>query len=151
MGDICDLAAGMFSVRSMGLMMIAPELEKEEYRSLFGCQFTSVSSKVKFDDPGGNCVAEVALLLENYEVKVAVAVEVDRILHVPDVEWYIDCLKRLRTLEHFAGTAIYAAVAGIHIHDGVHDLALRSGMCVLEIDGDTEEVNVVKPEKLAVW
>jgi len=118
-----------------------------------GHNFTMTSAEKKFYKTDGDRLLEVDLLLENCQD--VMVVEVKTRVNLGKVEWHLERLRLLRKNENITGMTgktMYAAIAGIEFDKDARKLAVESGMYLIEIENDGDNVKVTPPpEKAGVW
>lgn len=120
----------------------------------FGHNFSRLSARQVYYRENGTPLVEVDLLLGNGVE--AMAVEVKTELSIKSVQDFIEKkLNRMRKYEErteLKGKTLYSAVAGLHIESDARELALNSGIYVVEMYEDKKFISVVKPTvELGKW
>jgi hypothetical protein len=99
-----------------------------------GIEVQETARRMKSQRPGAEM--EIDIFAVNGEM--AVAIEVKSRLSRQDVEDFVARLGRFKqAFPHYAGYAIYGAVAGIEIDEGVDRFAYQRGLFVIRQTGDT--------------
>ncbi|MDR3012170.1 MAG: hypothetical protein LBU70_03045 [Chitinispirillales bacterium] len=131
-------------------MIIIPGV-KEKMNEL-GHNFNIASPRRKYSNPDNSTLAEVDLLLENCTDVMVVEVKTQTSL-----KWVERHLKRLELLRKkqnitgMTGKTMYAAIAGVNFDNDARELAVANGMYLIEIEEESERINIVRPEKAGTW
>ncbi|MDR2375083.1 MAG: hypothetical protein LBD96_01440, partial [Treponema sp.] len=121
--------------------LVAPSIN-EKFNAL-GYHFDAIApGGLRLDEPGGQTLAEVDLLLQNTESMVAVEVK-SKLL-----ERHVDeHIKRLEVLRDWADKhgdrrKIQGAMAGAIVSPGVRQYTLKAGLYVIVQTGDTVKIDI---------
>jgi hypothetical protein len=116
-----------------------------------GYVFGKAAPRVLFQDPRGEYVAEVDILLENGDT--VLAVEVKTNLTGNDVQDHLRRMEKLRLYAdgHGDKRKLLGAVAGGIASREVKAFAVKNGFFVLEQSGDTVKISVPKDFKPREW
>ncbi|MGB3308574.1 MAG: hypothetical protein WA939_06425 [Nodosilinea sp.] len=99
-----------------------------------GIDVQEVTRRMRSQRPGAEM--EIDIFAVNGDS--AVAVEVKSRLSRQDVEYFLERLERFKqSFPHYADYAIYGAVAGIEVDEGVDRFAYQRGLFVIKQTGDT--------------
>jgi HAMP domain-containing protein len=131
-------------------MIVIPGVK--EKMNAFRHTFTMASSGKEYSDTDGSTLTEVDLLLENCDE--VMVVEVKTQVSKKWVERHLKRLEILRKKERITGMTgktMYAAVAGIGFDEEARELAAKSGMYLIDINEDTEKIDVKAPDEVGTW
>jgi hypothetical protein len=131
-------------------MIVIPGVK--EKMNVFGYTFTMASPGKEYSDTDGSTLTEVDLLLENCDE--VMVVEVKTQVSKKWVERHLKRLELLRKKERITGMigkTMYAAVAGISFDEDARELAFDKGMYLIDINEDTERIDVKPPERVCTW
>ena len=121
--------------------LVAPSIN-EKFNAL-GYHFDAIApGGLRIDEPGGQTVAEIDLLLQNTESMVAV--EVKSKLLERHVDEHIRRLEVLRAWadKHGDRRKIRGAMAGAIVSPGVRQYTLKDGLYVIVQTGDTVKIDI---------
>jgi len=131
-------------------MIVIPGVK--EKMNAFGYTFTMASPGKEYSNTDGSTLTEVDLLLENCDE--VMVVEVKTQVSKKWVERHLKRLEILRQKERITGMTgktMYAAIAGIGFDAEARELAANNGMYLIDINEDTERVDVTPPDKVGTW
>jgi len=131
-------------------MIVIPGVK--EKMNAFKHTFTMASPGKEYSDIDGSTLTEVDLLLENCDD--VMVVEVKTQVSKKWVEKHLKRLEILRKKERITGMTgktMYAAVAGISFDAEARELAANNGMYLIDINEDTERIDVTPPDKVGTW
>jgi predicted nuclease with TOPRIM domain len=131
-------------------MIVIPGVK--EKMNAFRHTFTMASPRKEYSDTDGSTLTEVDLLLENCDE--VMVVEVKTQVSKKWVERHLKRLEILRKKERITGMTgktMYAAVAGIGFDEEARELAADNGMYLIDINEDTERIDVKAPDKVGTW
>jgi len=131
-------------------MIVIPGVK--EKMNAFRHTFTMASPRKEYSDIDGSTLTEVDLLLENCDE--VMVVEVKTQVSKKWVERHLKRLEILRKKERITGMTgktMYAAVAGIGFDEEARELAVKSGMYLIDINEDTERIDVKAPDEAGTW
>ena len=131
-------------------MIVIPGVK--EKMNAFRHTFTMASPRKEYSDTDGSTLTEVDLLLENCDE--VMVVEVKTQVSKKWVERHLKRLEILRQKERITGMTgktMYAAVAGIGFDEEARELAAKSGMYLIDINEDTERIDIKAPDEAGTW
>ena len=131
-------------------MIVIPGVK--EKMNAFRHTFTMASPRKEYSDIDGSTLTEVDLLLENCDE--VMVVEVKTQVSKKWVERHLKRLEILRKKERITGMTgktMYAAVAGIGFDEEARELAVKSGMYLIDINEDTERIDIKAPDEAGTW
>jgi len=131
-------------------MIVIPGVK--EKMNAFRHTFTMASPRKEYSDTDGSTLTEVDLLLENCDE--VMVVEVKTQVSKKWVERHLKRLEILRKKERITGMTgktMYAAVAGIGFDEEARELAAKSGMYLIDINEDTERIDIKAPDEAGTW
>jgi len=119
---------------------------------VFKHPFTIFSPDKEYSNTDGSKLTKVDLLLENCDE--VMVVDVKSRVSLKWLNRHLECLKLLREKEPITGMSgktMYAAFVGIVFDEDARELAANSGMYLIDINEDTERINVTPPDKVGTW
>jgi len=138
------------SVGEIVEMIVIPGVK--EKMNAFGYTFTMASPGKEYSETDGSTLTEVDLLLENCDE--VMVVEVKTQVSKKWVERHLkrlDILRKKERITGMTGKTMYAAIAGIGFDAEARELAANNGMYLIDINEDTERVDVTPPDKVGTW
>ncbi|MCL1929003.1 MAG: hypothetical protein FWG07_09480 [Treponema sp.] len=129
--------------------MVVPGIT-DKFRSL-GFNFEEISQDIKIEDALGNRLAEIDIMLENGDVKIAV--EVKSKPNQKDVDDHVARMEFLRKRADSRNDTrkIQGAIAAAIIDKTVRDYAQKAGFYTIEQAGDTIKINIPDDFKPREW